>query len=33
MSAECAGPVLEGVFDEVAERDDEAAEVPDLTTT
>ena len=25
-----AGPVLEGVFDEVAERDDEAAEVPDL---
>ncbi len=25
-----AGPVLEGVFDEVGERDDEAAEVPDL---
>jgi hypothetical protein len=25
-----AGPVLEGVFDEVAEGDDEAAEVPDL---
>ncbi len=24
-----AGPVLEGVFDEVGERDDEAAEVPD----
>ena len=30
MSEDCARPVLEGVFDEVVEWDDEAAEIPDF---